>query len=109
MAVTPGRLQGVAADQVPAPELEALPGVADVWPNDVAHHIRLPAAGCAGAGGAEEANRQKGFAPIVPLDGQLAPDLLDVFRLEAHERSVTAVGCAVQMLTGAWGCNYSTS
>ena len=113
MTVAPGRLERIATDEIPAAKLETLVGVTDVRPNDLAHYIRLATAGRAGAGRAQEAERKKGFAPVVPFDGEFVPDLLDVLRLEAHERSLAVIRSAGQpfarlrilLLSGTTGVN----
>ena len=91
MSVAPGRLEGITADQMPSGKFKTLRGVMDFRPNDIAEDIRLAPAGGAGTGAAEEAERQKRFTPVVPLDRQLAPDLLDILRLEAHEATLPTI------------------
>ena len=49
VAVAPLRLDGIAADALPAGEIEALVVVGNRGPNDMAHHIGLTATGCARA------------------------------------------------------------
>ena len=89
MPVRPIQLQGVAADLVPSPEFKALVGVADIWPNDIPEHVRLAPASRARAGLAQKTQREKCLRSILPFDGQLTPDLLDVDRLEAHQQSLS--------------------
>jgi hypothetical protein len=80
MAVAPGGLESIAADKIPAAKLKTLVAVTNSWPDDFTHHVRLAAAGRARAGAAQEAERQKGLAPVIPLDGEFSPDLLDICR-----------------------------
>ena len=61
VAVVPGRLQRVAADETEAAEFEAVRAVADVGTLDFAHHVRLAAARRAGAGAAEFFQRDVAF------------------------------------------------
>ena len=91
MTVAPGRLEGITTDQMPPGKFKTLRGVMDFRPNDVAEHIRLAAAGSAGAGSAQQAEGQKRFSPVVPLDRKLAPDLLDILWLEAHEETLATI------------------
>src|SRR5262245_4161055 len=69
VTVGPGQLQGIAANLVPAAELEALVGINHVRPNDIAKHIRLAATGRAGTGLAKKTQREECFRSVLPLDG----------------------------------------
>jgi len=91
MSVTPGRLKSVTTNHIPATQLEALVGVTDIWPDDIPQHVRLTPTGGAGTGSAEEPQRKEGLTPIAPLDRQLAADLLDVLRFEAHGQSLAVI------------------
>jgi hypothetical protein len=88
MAVAPARLQGVAADQIETDQLKAFRGVTNVWAVDVTKHIRLAPARRAGTGATKELQIEIRFRPVVPLNGELVANLLDVLWLQAHEMSI---------------------
>ena len=96
VAIAPAGLQRITADQIPAAKLKTLIAITDSWPNDFTHHVRLAAAGRTGTGAAQKPDRQKGLAPVIPFDRKLPPDLLDIRRLEAHEKNLTAIWSAGQ-------------
>jgi hypothetical protein len=56
-----------------------------VWPRDVAEHIGLAAASCAWAGAPQRFQLDERLHAIVPGNGKLVTDLLDVYRLQAHQ------------------------
>ena len=104
MAVAPGGLESIAADEIPAAKLKTLVAVTNSWPDDFTHHVRLAPARRARAGAAQEAERQKGLAPVIPLDGEFSPDLLDICRLEAHGRNLTVIRSAGQYFARRRDC-----
>ena len=96
MAIAPRGLESIAADKIPAAKLKTLVAVTNSRSDDFTHHVRLAPARRARAGTAQEAERQKGLAPVIPLNGEFTADLLDICRLEAHDRSLTAIRSAGQ-------------
>jgi len=87
VAVAPDRLYGVTADICDASEFESR------WRQrpirvlvKVAHHVDLAFAARAGTTSSQCFQTHKILAAILPLDGQLSADLLDIDRL--HGRSI---------------------
>jgi hypothetical protein len=70
VTVIPRWLQGVTAHDLKFPQREALRSVADLGSIDAAQHIRLTAAGSAGAGPAKFFQRDETFLPVAPGQGQ---------------------------------------
>jgi hypothetical protein len=93
VAVAPFRLDRVSADALPTCEVEALLVVGNGWSNDMAHHIRLAAAGRAGTVAAEKFERQVSLDAVVPSDGEFGSDFLDGGRLEDGSHAADLVMC----------------
>ena len=93
VAVAPARLHRVTADNFEAGEIKA--GVGIIHPagagRNVAENIRLAAAGRAGTGASEHLQTKIRFRPVIPLNGELVSDLLNVLRIETHELSIMPV------------------
>jgi len=89
MSILPTRLQGIAANQIEADKLKALVGVSDVWPRNVAQHIRFATARRARTGATQHFKFEKRFGAIVPSDRKLVSDLLNIGRLQTHDVSFT--------------------
>jgi hypothetical protein len=85
MSVGPARLHRVAADQIEAGQLKTVVGVSYVWPRYIAQHIRLAAAGRAWTCAPQRFKFQERFNAVVPGNGQLVTDLLDVVRFKTHD------------------------
>ena len=86
MAIGPTWLESVAADELPADQLETRRGVADVRPRNVAEDVRFAATARAWTGATEPLQRQIRFDAVVPRHGELVADQLHVFDSERHER-----------------------
>ena len=84
MAITPARLDGIPSDILPANKLKAGVRVTHVRPRDVAEHVRLAAAGSAGAGASQALEGKIGFFAIIPLHRQFVADELNVLGRESH-------------------------
>ena len=85
MSILPTRLQGIAANQIEADKLKALVGVSDVWPRNVAQHIRFATARRTRTGATQHFEFEKRFGAIVPSDRKLVSDLLNIGRLQTHD------------------------
>src|SRR5580765_3950614 len=86
VSIGPAGLQCVTAHQIESDKLEALVRVAHVRTRNVTEHIRLAATSRARAGTPQWFEVQKCFCTVVPGDGDLVSDLLDVARLKSHFR-----------------------
>ena len=84
MSIAPARLQRVTADNFEAGEFKTCLGVTHVRAHDVAEHIRFAAARRARTRAAQKLQIEERLCPVVPLNGQLIPDLLNIRRLQTH-------------------------
>ena len=75
--VVPDELEGVAADDAPFLQGEAVLAVADVRADDPAEDVGFPAARGAGAMAAERFELHVALLAVVPGDGELVSDHLD--------------------------------
>jgi len=91
VTIAPFGLDRVAADALPAGEVEAFLAVAHAGANDMAHHIGFPSAGRAGAVAAEEFQREVSLDPVVPRNGKFGSNFLDGGRLEDRSHAVDLV------------------
>ncbi len=92
MSIAPARLQRVTADNFETGELKTCLGVTHVRPHDVAEYIRFAAARRARTRAAQKLQIEERLCPVVPLNGQLIPDLLNVLWFQGHEVSILT-GC----------------
>ncbi len=81
MAVAPAGLQGVTADDIKTIELKTFRGVGHGGSDDIAENIRFATAGRAGTGATKNLQVQIQFGAVIPLNGKLVSDLLNVRRL----------------------------
>jgi hypothetical protein len=86
VSIRPARLQRITAYQIEAGELETLLGVAYARARDIAEHIRFTAARCTWTYTPQRFEVEKRFLPVVPGNGKLIADLLNVCWLQAHGR-----------------------
>jgi hypothetical protein len=84
VAIAPARLERVTTDHFPTRELETRRRIANRHSRNVPHHIGLSTARGTWAGLPQEPKWKKRLLAITPLDGELIPDYLKVFRLKAH-------------------------
>src|SRR2546430_3960369 len=87
MAIGPPRLQSVTAHQIEPDKLKTFVGVSHVWTRDAAQHIRFTTTRCARTRATQHFEFQKRFGAVVPRNGELVSDLLDVVRLQTHDVS----------------------
>jgi hypothetical protein len=87
VAIRPAGLQCITAHQIESDKLEALVGVADMRTHYLTEHIRLAAASRARARAPQQFEFQKRFGAVIPGNGQLVSDLLDIAGLKSHLRS----------------------
>ena len=91
VTVAPARLHGISADDLETSELKAVIGITDIRPHDVAKDVRLAPASRAWAGASQHFQTEIRFGPVIPLNGQLVSDLLNVLRFQPHEMSIMPV------------------
>jgi hypothetical protein len=84
VSVGPTGLECITAHQIESDKIEALIGVAHVRTHNLTEHIRFAAARRAWTRASQPFKFQKGFGAVVPSDGQLVSDLLDVRWLKSH-------------------------
>src|SRR5215831_1395488 len=84
VSVGPTRLHCITAHQVESNKLEALVGVAYMRTDNVTEHIRLAAASCAWARAPQQFEFQKRFGAVVPDNGNLVANLLNIGWLKSH-------------------------
>jgi hypothetical protein len=89
VSIGPAGLHCIAAYQIESEKLEALAGVAHVRTHNMTEHIRFAAARCARACAPKQLEFQKRFGAIIPGNGQLVADLLNVRRFKSHLAIVT--------------------
>jgi hypothetical protein len=84
MAVVPGRLKRVTADETEAAEFKAVRAVADVGALNYTHHVRLAPARRARAGAPELFQGDVAFLAIAPGQREFLADDFDVKGMESH-------------------------
>src|SRR5438477_11070459 len=82
--IAPGRLHRITAHDLESGKLKTALRIIHARLKDISEHIGFSATSRAGAGAAKKLQIQIGFAPVIPLHGQLMSDLLDVLGLQAH-------------------------
>jgi hypothetical protein len=87
MSVGPKRLECVTANKLKTGELKTLFVMTDERTRNVPEDIRLASARGAWTRAAQELEIEIRFLPIIPLNGQLVCDLLNVGRLQTHWNS----------------------
>src|SRR5437879_2215371 len=92
VSIAPARLQRVTADNFEPGELKTFVRVSHVQSGDIAEHIRLAAARRARTRAAQKLQIEERLCLVVPLNGQLTPDLLNVLWFQGHEVSILT-GC----------------
>jgi len=85
VSITPARLHCITAYELETRQLKTFRRVSHVRSCNVAEHIRLSAAGRAGTSAAKKLEPEIRFGPIVPMNGELIPDLLNVRRFQTHD------------------------
>ena len=87
---------GIRAQEVNPAKLELLYrkefALSQVRPGDIAEHVRLAAARRARTRAAQKLQIEERLCSVVPLNGQLTPDLLNVLWFQGHEVSILT-GC----------------
>ena len=78
MAVVPARLEGVTSNEIEADQLKASLGISNSRPIDMAKHVRFAAARRARACAPQILEKEIRLSPVVPANGQLVADLLNV-------------------------------
>jgi hypothetical protein len=78
MAITPAGLKRVTADQLPTQKLKTRRRITHLRPGNISQNIRLAATTGAGTRAAQPFQREIRFRVIVPVNGKLASDQLDV-------------------------------
>jgi len=89
MPIAPARLEGITADKIETGQFKALLGIGNTRPVDMAKYIRFAAASCARACPPEKLEEKIRLSAVVPANGQLVADLLNVQWLDP--RFTTAV------------------
>ena len=84
MPVSPTRLKGVTADQLPSDEIETFVAVIHIRPRNISEHVRLATATGAGTSAAQTFEREKRFRAVSPKQCQLFTNQLHVFELPLH-------------------------
>ena len=84
VTICPARLNCVTANNLKIDELETVVRVTRVGSHDISEHIRLATTGRARTGASEKLKIEIRFRRVIPLNGELVSDLLNVRRLQAH-------------------------
>src|SRR6266536_596704 len=84
VSIRPAWLQRITAHKIEAGELETLLGVAHLRSGDIAEHIRFATARCTWTCTPQRFEIEKRLLPVVPGNGKLIADLLNVCWLQAH-------------------------
>jgi hypothetical protein len=84
VTVAPTRLNRVATDNFETSELKAVIGVAHVWSQNVSENIGLATTGRAWTRPPEKLEIKIRLGSVVPLNGELTTNLLNVARFQAH-------------------------
>jgi hypothetical protein len=84
VSIRPAWLQRITAHKIEAGELETLLGVIHARTQDIAEYIRFATACCTWTYTPQRFQIEKRFLPVVPGNGKLIADLLNVCWLQAH-------------------------
>ena len=84
VSIRPAWLQRITAHKVKAGKLETLLRVIHARAQDIAEHIRFATARCTWTCTPQRFEIEKRFLPVVPGNGKLIADLLNVGWLQAH-------------------------
>lgn len=84
VTVAPTRLKRVTADDIEPGQLKAVIGVAHVWSQNVSENIGLATTGRAWTSPPEKLEIKIRLGSVVPLNGELITNLLNVGRLQTH-------------------------
>jgi hypothetical protein len=84
MPVVPTRLHGISTDKVKPGKSETIFRIFHIRPGNITEHVGFPAAGGAGAGTAKQLEVKVRLLAVVPPNGQLVSDLLNISRLQTH-------------------------
>jgi hypothetical protein len=91
VSIRPAWLQRIPTHQIKACELETFLGVAYARARDTAEHIRFSTARCAWTYTPQRFEIEKRLLPVVPGNGKLIANLLNVCWLQAHVANLA--GC----------------
>jgi hypothetical protein len=84
VSIRPAWLQRIPAHKIEAAQLETILRVIHARPQDIAKHIRFATARCTWACAPQGFEIEKRLLPVVPGNGKLIADLLNVSWLQAH-------------------------
>jgi hypothetical protein len=86
VTIAPCRLHRISADNLKSREFKAAIGITGpAWAgHNIPEHIRLAAAGRTGTGAPEQLEIEIRLGSIVPMNGELIANLLNVGRFESH-------------------------
>jgi hypothetical protein len=101
VTVAPARLYGVAADQIEAGKIKAAVRITHIWAHNISENIRLPSAGRARASPPQHFQIEIRFRTVIPLNGELVSDLLNILWLKAHISTLTGCLSSKQSLNRA--------
>lgn len=85
MTISPARLEGITADELPADQFETRCGVGHVRPRDIPKHVGFSAAAGAGTGATQTLEGQIRFGAVTPGEGKFVADKLHIFQRKGHE------------------------
>src|SRR5213592_4304908 len=88
VTVAPARLNCVTTDNIETGQLKTAFRVTYVRSHNVSENVGLAAAGRAWARAPEKLQIEIRFDPVVPLNGELISDLLNVRRLQTHKLAI---------------------
>src|SRR5207302_1580857 len=88
VTVAPTRLNRVATDNFETSELKAVIRVADVRSHDISEHVGLAAAGRTRTSAPEKLEIEIRLGSVVPLNGQLISNLLNIGWFQTHGLSI---------------------
>lgn len=109
MSIGPAGLQCITADHIKSQKLEALVRVADTRTQNLTEDVRLAAATRTGARAPEQFKFDERLRAVVPGNGQLVSDVLDVRRLESHVRVLVSRSGGFPAAEGDLGIALSSS
>src|SRR5438552_18526150 len=99
MPIMPTRLQGITTHQVKTRQPKTVVRIFYVRSGHVTEHVGFPSAGRTRTGAAKQLQIEIRFRSVVPLNGKLVSDLLNVGWFQAHRLSILAEDlCAEQSL-----------
>jgi hypothetical protein len=84
VSIRPTGLECITAHQIESDKLEAFVSVAYVRTHNLTEHIRLAATSRARARASQQFEFKKRFGAVIPGNGELVSDLLDVRWLKPH-------------------------